>query len=1041
MVRARRIGVLLFLATVPHGGIARSEPPVTVNFGRDVLPILSDTCFRCHGPDARARKASLRLDTKDGALCTEEPVIVPGKSGESELFVRIASNDPDEVMPPPKSGRTLTPGQIETLRLWIDQGARWGTHWAFEPPLRPEPPPVRDRSWPKNPIDRFILSRLDAEGLSPSSEAERTTLIRRLSFDLTGLPPTLAEVDDFLGDCSADAYEKVVDRLLRSPRFGERMASRWLDAARYADTNGYQNDGERFMWRWRDWVIDAYNRNLPFDRFTIEQLAGDLLPGPSLDQLIATGFNRNHRGNAEGGIIPEEYAVEYVVDRVETSATVWLGMTIGCARCHDHKFDPVTQKEFYQLFAIFNNVPERGKAIKYGNSPPLIKAPTPDQQEKLRRLQVRLASAQRRLQALEPELASAQARWEKTVTPAHPLQWAPSDGLIAHFPLDGSSEGGSAEGAPVFVAGRLGQAVALDGRRSLNVGNLANFGFQDKFSCGAWVKLDEGGGGVVLSRMVDQPRADGYALAITGGKVQVNLVKRWLDDAIRVETARRLEPGRWYHILFTYDGSRVAEGVKVYIDGAAAPLVVLLDDLNQSFQTSEPLRIGGGGGNEGRFRGLIDDVRVYQAALAADEVAVIATFEPIESIAAIPPEQRTERQSRKLRAYFLPFEASEWIKTAWRELIELRSERGRLVESIPTTMIMWEMDPPRETHLLLRGAYDKPGEKVAPGVPACLLPLPKGERPNRLGFARWLVDPANPLTARVAVNRLWQMLFGTGLVKTAEDFGVQGERPSHPELLDWLATELVRNGWDTKVLLKTIVMSATYRQSSKVSPELLRRDPENRLLARGPRFRLSAEMIRDQALAASGLLVERLGGPSVRPYQPSGLWKELWGGEDYRPETGPNLYRRSLYTFWKRTVAPPSMATFDSAGRETCTVREVRTNTPLQALNLLNDVTFVEAARVLAERVLIEGEPSDGARIDRAFRLVTSRQPSPAERSILLEGLRAQRARYAVDRASAKALIRIGATSPNEALDPGELAAFTTVGSLLLNLDETITKE
>jgi hypothetical protein len=642
---------------------------------------------------------------------------------------------------------------------------------------------------------------------------------------------------------------------------------------------------------------------------------------------------------------------------------------------------------------------------------------------------------------MEPEIASAQARWENTVTPANSIPWVPSDGLVVHFPLDGSAEGGSAEGELALVPGRLAQAVAFDGQRFVSGGGVAKFGFYDKFSCGAWVKLDHGGGGVVVSRMVDQPRADGYALAIAGGKVQVNLVKRWLDDAIRVETARRLEPGRWHHILFTYDGSRAAEGVKVYIDGTSAPLVVLLDDLNQSFETSEPLRIGGGGGTEGRFRGLVDDVRVYDRALAADVVPLIATTDPIESIAAIPPEQRTDRQSQKLRAYFLAVEAPERIKVALRELIDLQSERERLVERIPTTMIMREMERPRETHLLIRGAYDKPGEKVAPGVPACMPPLPRGERPNRLGFARWLVDPANPLTSRVAVNRLWQTLFGTGLVKTAEDFGAQGEPPSHPELLDWLATEFVRNGWDTKALLKMIVMSATYRQSSKVTPELLRRDPENRLLARGPRFRLSAEMIRDQALAASGLLVERLGGPSTRPYQPPGLWKELTGSEDYRPDTGPNLYRRSLYTFWKRTVAPPSMATFDSAGRETCTVREVRTNTPLQALNLLNDVTFVEAARVLAERVLIEGEPSDGVRIDRAFRLITSRQPSPRERSILLEGLRAHRARYAVDRASAQELIRIGATPPSEVLDPGELAAFTAVGSLLLNLDETITKE
>jgi hypothetical protein len=1020
-----------------------------VDFGRDILPILADNCFRCHGPDAKARKAGLRLDIREGALRAKDPVVVPGRSADSELIARVTSNEPDEIMPPARSGRTLTPRQIESLTRWIDEGARWGTHWAFEPPRRPAPPMVRDRSWPRNPIDAFVLERLEAEGLAPAPEAERTTLIRRATLDLTGLPPTPGEVDAFLADVAPDAYEKVVDRLLHSPRYGERMASRWLDAARYADTNGYQSDGERFMWRWRDWVIDAYNRNLPFDRFTVEQLAGDLLPRPTLDQWIATGFNRNHRGNAEGGIIPEEYAVEYVVDRVETTATVWLGLTIGCARCHDHKYDPVTQREFYQLFAFFNNVPERGKAIKYGNSPPLIKAPTPRQQEQIRLLEARLAEAEERFRALEPELASAQAEWEETLASTPARDWAPTRGLIAHFPLDGDADDGSGrtpagvfrDGPPVFVPGRKGEAVALDGRRFLDAGDVGNFGFYDKFSAGAWVKLDEGGGGLVLARMADQARGEGYSLGVAGGAVQVNLVKRWLDDAIRVETERRLEPGAWHHLMFTYDGSRVAEGVKVYIDGMPERLKVGLDDLNQSFQTTEPLRVGGGGGPEGRFRGLIDDVRVYEAALSAGDVAPIAETETTADIGATPPGRRTDRQARKLRADFLEHEAPGPIKEAWGRVVVLRDERGRLIEGIPTTMIMREMDPPRTAHVLIRGAYDRPGEAVSPGVPACLSPLPPGGRPDRLTLARWLVDPAHPLTARVAANRLWQMLFGVGLVKTAEDFGAQGERPSHPELLDWLATEFVRTGWDVKRLLGTIVTSATYRQSSRGAPGLLRRDPENRLLARGPRFRLPAEMIRDQGLAASGMLVERLGGPSVRPYQPPGLWKELTGGEDYRPGTGPDLYRRSLYTFWKRTAAPPAMATFDAAGRETCTVREVRTNTPLQALNLLNDVTFVEAARVLAERVLVEAGPSPESRIERAFRIVAARRPSPAEMTILVEGLRAQRAHFDENPDAARQLIRIGATPTYAALDPGELAAYTALGSVLLNLDEAITKE
>ncbi len=541
--------------------------------------------------------------------------------------------------------------------------------------------------------------------------------------------------------------------------------------------------------------------------------------------------------------------------------------------------------------------------------------------------------------------------------------------------------------------------------------------------------------------MMDNARSEGYSLVIQDGAVGVNLVKRWLDDAIRVETECQVEPGAWHHVLFTYDGSRVAAGIKVYVDGRPQPLKITLDDLNQTFQTRAPFRIAGGAGPDGRFQGLIDDVRVYKVALEADEASLVAETDTIASIGAMRPRQRTERQASKLRAAFLEREAPPEIASAWRALRTLGIERQRLFESIPTTMIMREMETPRQTHVLIRGAYDKPGERVAPEVPACLPPLPSGERPDRLALARWLVDPAHPLTARVAVNRLWQMVFGVGFVKTAEDFGAQGEPPSHPELLDWLAGEFVRTGWDVKALLRTIVTSATYRQSSQVTPELWRRDPENRLLARGPRYRLPAEMIRDQALAASGLLVERIGGPSVRPYQPAGLWKELTGGEDYRPDTGPGLYRRSLYTFWKRTVAPPSMMTFDAAGRETCTVREVRTNTPLQALNLLNDVTFVEAARVLAERVMEEGGADVESRIERAVQLVNARRPSPAERQILIEGLRAHRARYDVDREAARQLIAIGTAVRNEALDPSELAAYTAIGSVLLNLDETITKE
>jgi hypothetical protein len=1034
-------GVLLLIGV----SLPAAEPlPDRVEFNRDIRPILSDNCFHCHGPDAAKRKAKLRLDTEEGARADHDGAraLVPGDAGKSELLRRMVTDDDKERMPPVKLGRRLSPHQIALVKRWIEQGGTWQKHWSLIPPRRPELPRVKNEVWPRTGIDRFILTRLEREGLAPAAEADRPALIRRVSLDLTGLPPTPTEVDAFVRDTSPDAYEKVVDRLLASPRFGERMAARWIDAARYADTNGYQSDGERYMWRWRDWVIAAFNRNLPFDQFTIEQIAGDMLPKATLDQKIATGFNRNHRGNAEGGIIPEEYAVEYVADRVETTATVWLGLTMTCARCHDHKFDPLSQKDFYRLFAYFNNVPERGKAIKYGNSPPMIKAPTPQQARALKELTQQRDEAEAAFRARLPELTSAQTAWEKAArdTRDEP-RWSIDAGRSAYFSLDGKlGVGFVRNGDPVFHAGRFGKALDLDGKRFLDVRDLGKFGFYSKFTLAAWVYPRDVRDGTIIARMTDADHGAGYQLRFHEGKLQANLVVRWLDDAIRVETQRSLEPNRWHHVLMTYDGTRLASGVKIYVDGVAEKLKVNLDDLNQTFEQKKPLWIGAGGGPESRLRGLVHDVRVYDRALHPEEAAILSVPENIDALLAIAPERRTPAQAAKLRAYFLAKQVPESIRAAHARAERLRDQVATFEEEIPTTMVMQEMPQPRETHLLLRGVYDKPGEKVSPGVPATLPSLAAGLPNNRLGFARWLVDRDNPLTARVAVNRYWQMYFGVGLVKTVEDFGSQGEWPSHPELLDWLATEFVRTGWDVKAMQRLIVTSAAYRQSSRVTAAQLQRDPDNRLLARGPRFRLPAEAIRDQALFASGLLVEQLGGPSVKPYQPDGLWKEL-ADSDYVADTGPSLYRRSLYTFWKRTVAPPSMITFDAAGRETCIVRETRTNTPLQALNLMNDVTYVEAGRALAQRVLREGGATPEDRITLAFRLVLSRPPRPAEKKVLLAGLTEHLETYRQDRAAAQKLIRAGTSRPDEKLDVPELAAYTAVASLILNLDEAVTKE
>ncbi len=1050
---APNVGRAFLFASLACMWMAPSQAFLTaaeIDFDRDVRPILSDHCFQCHGPDAAQRKADLRLDTEAGALADlgGHRAIVPGDPKTSELVRRITAADPDERMPPADSARQLSAAQISTLERWIAAGAKWQSHWSFIPPARPNAPAVKEIHWPRNEVDAFILARLEAEGVGPSPEADKTTLLRRVTFDLTGLPPTPAEVDVFLADDSLAAYERAVDRLLASPRYGERMAVRWLDAARYADTNGYQSDGERIMWRWRDWVIDAYNRNLPFDQFTVEQLAGDLLPGCTLDQQIATGFNRNHRGNGEGGIIPEEYAVEYVVDRVDTTATVWLGLTLGCARCHDHKFDPVTQREFYSLFAYFNNVPERGKAVKFGNSPPLVRSPTTRQQLELAALERSLAAAEAEYDRLARDLPDAQAAWENAAAKSPPADWTLTDGLEARFSFDGAVQNGVhaelaakfSDGEPAFAPGRVGQAGDFEGRRYVDACNVGAFGFLDKFSTSAWVNPADAAGGIIVSRMKDAPEAAGYSLSVANGKVQLNLVMRWLDDSLRVETERSLPPGQWHHLLATYDGSRVAAGIQIYIDGRPEPLKVLLDDLNQSFAVEEPLRIGGGGGPDGRFHGRLDDVRVYRRALLENEAALVAAAESIAEIVALPSAERSANQSQKLAAYFLAEAAPEPIRNAWRQVVDLRRKREAFVESFPTTMVMQEMAAPRETFMLVRGEYDKRGEHVTPGIPASMPPLPADAPANRLGFARWLVAPTNPLTARVAANRHWQMLFGTGLVKTVGDFGAQGEAPSHPELLDWLATEYVRNGWDTKALLRLLVTSSTYRQASRPSAELLRRDPENRLLARGPRVRLAAEMIRDQALAASGLLVERIGGPSVKPYQPGDLWKEL-ASVEYVQDHGASLYRRSIYTFWKRTVAPPTMITFDAAGRETCVVRETRTNTPLQALALLNETTFVEAARMLAQRVMLAGEATPEARIELAFRLVVARRPQPAELAILIEGFQNHLARYRAEPEAATELLRTGEAARDELLDAAELAAYTAVTSVILNLDEAVTKE
>jgi hypothetical protein len=1029
-----------------------------VDFNRDISPILSDNCFACHGPDASKRMAGLRFDTKEGAFA-KVGVIVPGDSSGSRLIRRISARDPEVRMPPPSSGRTLNAGQIELLKRWIDEGAKWETHWAYVAPKRPEPPLVTNTAWPVNPIDSFILARLEREGLKPSPPADKITLLRRVTLDLTGLPPTPEEIASFLKDTSPNAYEHRVEALLNSPHYGERMAMQWLDLARYADTHGYHIDSHRDMWRWRDWVINAFNRNLPFDRFTIDQLAGDLVPEATVEQKIASGFNRNHMINFEGGAIPEEYQVEYVVDRVETTSNVWMATTLGCARCHNHKYDPLTQKEFYQFFAFFNTISEEGLDGRTGNAKPVLALPSPEQQARLEQLTSSLKAKEDAL--AENVIMPVQEKWETQLVGK--VASAPREGLLAHYELAGRlsdvsghyRHGRTVEGDPTFGAGRVGRSLSFDGDSQVSFGQVGEFDRSDPFSLALWIQ-GNGNTSISILQKVDSPDARrGYELLFDdlelvgiqrrAAYLKVRLTSHWPDSAIEIRTERRLNLGDWYHVAIAYDGSGKARGLKLFLNGQPSPVVLLKDSLSGSIKTDAELGIGDK--TLGKpFRGNVDDLRLYDRVLTDAEAEQLAVHYPIRAILSGVSGKRSKQDNARVRDYFLTYEAPEELRRLYLELNRLKKEKEALETAIPTVMVMSEMEKPRETFVLARGDYRNRTEKVGPGVPAVLPPLPAGTPENRLGLAKWLVSPSNPLTARVTVNRYWQNYFGVGIVKTSEDFGAQGEPPFHPELLDWLATEFVRTGWDIKAMQRLIVTSASYRQSSRVSPSLLERDPENRLLARGPRMRLPAEMIRDNALAASGLLNTEIGGPSVFPYQPKGLWDEMafgdgFSAQSYTQSSGKDLYRRSMYTFWKRTVPPPQLSAFDAPDREKCTARRTITNTPLQALVLMNDPTYIEAARWLAQRAMTEAGKDVNGRISFEFQRVTGRSPAPDEVRALRNLFEHQLARYRRDKDAAGSLLAIGDSKWNEKLRAPELAAWTMVAAAILNLDETITKE
>ncbi len=1006
-----------------------------IDFNREIRPILSDNCFSCHGPDNHERKAGLRLDQFEGATGKLESgvsAIVPGHVDASEIIRRITTSDPDLVMPPPATGKKISAAQLETLKRWIEQGAKYKGHWSFIAPVRPELPATSDDSWAANPIDRFVRQKLDRAGLKPSGEADRVTLIRRATLDLTGLPPTPSEVDAFLSDKDPNAYEKVIDRLLSSQRFGEQQARYWLDLARYGDSHGLHLDNERALWKYREWVIRAFNDNKSFDQFTIEQMAGDLLPNSTIDQKIATGFNRCNVTTSEGGSIDAEVLVRYAVDRTETMSTVFMGMTLGCAVCHDHKFDPVSQKEFYQLFAFYN---ASADAAMDGNAfapPPTIKVPTPEETAKLADLDSQIAKLREQIATALTTVDYVDPGTSGPIVPAEPTDfiWIEDEGPAgANLQGDTPWEFVASPDHPVHSGAKATRrkADALSQHFFTDAKDKLKIGAGDKLFAYCWI----------------DPANPPQTVMLQFNDGTWNHRAYWGEDKIPFGAGdtpehRHLGPlpkaGEW--VRLEVDAAHVGLPAGAELNGWAFTQfggTVYWDHAGIVTKTPQGTPV---------FESQLA-WEAYDKALEKSSVP-----QPVRDAIKVESSARNMDQSKLIRDHFVQFvhpKTRLTFEPLQKQLDDLTKQRTETDNAIAVTMIMQDLPTPRETFVLKRGEYTMPGEKVEANVPAIFPSLPSDAPKNRLGLARWLVDPAHPLTARVTVNRYWQQYFGVGIVKTAEDFGSQGQWPSHPELLDWLAVEFVQSGWNVKALHKLIVMSNTYRQSSHVTPELLQTDPNNELLARGPRFRLDAEVVRDSALNVSGLLREQVGGKSVRPYQPDGIWEAVsFVGSTtqyYKRDAGDALYRRSLYTFWKRTAPPPSLMAFDAPSRETCVARRSRTNTPLQALVLMNDVQYVEAARNLAARMIREGGSSIDTRISLGFRLTTARTPNEKELSVLVSAYNDHLVHYQQNAAEATNLLKIGESPQAEGLNPSEHAAMTMVANLLLNLDEVITKE
>ncbi|WP_013629912.1 DUF1553 domain-containing protein [Rubinisphaera brasiliensis] len=1050
--------VLAIFCVTEASPLLAESPVASPDFTRDVRPLLSEYCFHCHGPEEEGRKAELRLD--DRASAVEMAAIIPGDPAASELIRRIRSHEEYEVMPPPESKKAMSPEQIAILERWIAAGAEYEAHWAFVKPEKQDPPQAESANWGSNAIDAFVLHSLQEQGLTPSPEAARAVLIRRVSYDLTGLPPSLEELQRFQNMPAASWYEQMVDYFLAKPAFGERMALAWMDAARYGDTSVFHADGPRDMWPWRDWVIESYNSNKPFNEFTVEQIAGDLLPDASPQQLIASGFHRNNATTDEGGAIAEEYRVEYVVDRVKTTANVWLGISMECAQCHSHKYDPISQEEYYGFYAFFNQTTDPGMQTRRGNQVPVVNVPDAELDPQIAAAEAEVKQLKRKYEARVSAIEEPFQEWLKEATAeakAGKGSEPPSD-FAVHFPLD-ETEGkqvlgqsnlpaaaelkGEVAGKPNWTTGRNAGGFETSNKNFLNLGNVGNFDHNEAVSYGLWMKPKGKPGGAPLAKMNEGNKHRGWDLFFTGDRASVHIIHSWPDKAIKVTTKSNVPGDKWTHLFATYDGSGKAAGVKIYVNGESQPLDINNDSLAGQTTVSEVHLKAGGRHQSSPFTGQVDDVRIYPRVLTEAEIRQLADADPIAPLLLTDPAERTDEQTEQLRKHYLAAIDKQAIAlNGQQQKVQKRLEG--LKKKIVTCMVMKEQDKPRETYVLMRGHYASPDENrpVDPSVPSVFPPLPEDAPKNRLGLARWLVHPDHPLTARVTVNRYWMMLFGRGLVSTAMDFGSQGAFPTHPELLDWLAVDFVESGWDIKRMLKQMIMSATYRQSSLASAELVGRDAENELLARGPRFRLQGEMIRDTALAVSGLLVEEVGGPGVKPYQPAGLWNEvsLSANVRFKRDDGEKLYRKSMYIYWKRSAPHPGMVIFDAPTRESCTVQRPRTNTPLQALYTLNDEQFVEAGRKLAERMMREGGPTNPEKIRFAYLLLTAQEPSHRALAALEELFRGEQATYTANPQAAQELLGIGEAGRDESLPVADLAAWTIVANVLLNMDAALVR-